>query len=267
MIKFDIEIPAEDSFLAQYVTMLWEVKGGSKYSERILPKGIIELLFNLDRPVHAAYPGHRAPVTLKTCAIQGIQTQAFKTNYTGNHHLFGVRIKPYMLKSFLGISPSEISNRAIDLTLVKPYMLGIWHRLAESVSFRKRVECIENILRPVPTSGCTRSQYLSNLFTDDNLQPFQSVDYLATRVCYSTRQLNRKTHEIFGIPAEELIRYKKFMHSCLLIHLSEYPLTDIAYRSGFYDQSHFNRVFKSYSDINPKEYRNNKSSLPFHLFK
>ncbi|MEX0648516.1 MAG: helix-turn-helix domain-containing protein, partial [Balneolaceae bacterium] len=124
----------------------------------------------------------------------------------------------------------------------------------------------ENAFHFDTTAVCSRSAAICEFFFSGSINAFQSVDKLARDVCYSTRQLGRKTHEFFGFPPEELVLYKKFMHSVNLMHHSHHKLGDIALQSGFYDQSHFNRGFKSFAGITPRKYQARKSALPFHLF-
>ena len=110
-----------------------------------------------------------------------------------------------------------------------------------------------------------RPKMLSDLFLADNIDRFQNVDELAKEVCYSPRQLNRVAHSLFGLSAEDLVVYKKFLQSVKLIHSDNRSLTDIAYHSGFYDQSHFCRVFKLHSGMTPSQYKKAKGPQPFHI--
>jgi AraC-like DNA-binding protein len=57
------------------------------------------------------------------------------------------------------------------------------------------------------------------------------------------------------------------MHAVKLMHHNDSKLGEISYLSGFYDQPHFNRVFKFFAEMTPKEYQMVKTALPFHLFK
>jgi AraC-like DNA-binding protein len=210
-------------------------------------------------------PGNRS-FSAPLCFIQGVNTETINVCYSGKHHLFGIRLQPEMVKGLLGIMPSELKNTLIDLTLIKPGFNILWHQLKEAASFNERVKLIEEEFPVLSTAVCLRTQKLCSLFLSDGLETFSSMDHLAKQVHYSSRHLNRKAQSLFGITAEELITYKKFLHSVKLLHNNNDPLTAIAYESGFYDQAHFCRVFKSYSGITPKQYRKEKSILPFHLF-
>ena len=65
---------------------------------------------------------------------------------------------------------------------------------------------------------------------------------------------------------EEMLLYKKYLHSVDLIHQTDYSLTEIAYQSNFSDQSHFIKSFKDYTSMTPGEYKRNKSFVKGHLF-
>lgn len=252
--------------LKEYITGIWEVYGHRYVTETILPKGIFEMVFNLADDMEGILPFSIQPVRTPKCFIQGINTQVINANYIGQQHLFGIRLQPHMVQSLLGIMPSELNNIIVDLTLIKPEFEIIWEQLIEVKSFEERVKIIETVFPILSDADSPRIKKLSQLFLADSIQNFQSVDQLTEQVYYSSRHLNRKVHSIFGMSAEELVIYKKFLHSVNLMHGEKTTLTDITYRSGFYDQSHFSRVFKKYSGITAKEYQTKKGELPFHLF-
>ena len=260
-----LHIPVS-SPLKEYVTSIWEVFGHRNLNETILPKGIFEMVFNLADDMDGLLPFSHIKVRTPKCFIQGINTHVINANYIGQQHLFGIRLQPHMIQSLLGILPSELNNIIVDLTLIKPEFEVIWHQLIEAESFDKRVQIIETVFPVLNQTDDVRTQKLSSLFQSNSIQDFQSIDKISEQVFYSSRHLNRKTQSLFGMSAEELVIYKKFLHSVNLMHGEKTTLTDIAYRSGFYDQAHFCRVFKNYSGITAKEYRNNKGDLPFHLF-
>ncbi|HAB51412.1 MAG TPA: AraC family transcriptional regulator, partial [Ignavibacteriales bacterium] len=51
-----------------------------------------------------------------------------------------------------------------------------------------------------------------------------------------------------------------------LIHQSTLNLTQIACDSGYYDQSHFIREFKSLTNMTPKHYQQRMSRLLGHIY-
>ncbi|HYG40607.1 MAG TPA: helix-turn-helix domain-containing protein [Cytophagales bacterium] len=258
-------IPVSSSHISDYVISIWEVYGDRKIKEAILPQGVVELVFNLGDGMTGILPGDKV-VKTPSCFIQGLNTNVINVEYTGQQHLFGIRLQPPMLKSLLGITPAELKNSLIDLTLIKKHFLYLWHQLVEVRSFEERVTVIETEFPLIKKSDCVRTQKLCNMFFSNSIEGFESVELLAESVNYSTRQVNRKAHSLFGVSGEELTAYKKFLQSVKLIHTANYSLTEIAHASGFYDQAHFCRIFKMYSGITATEYNTSKGHSPFHLF-
>jgi len=270
----------ENSPLEGYITLIWELEGKKNCTELILPSGIIEIVFNLSDPMSATFPDGTRVDKAPRCFIQGIHTQVIEVDYKERHHLFGVRLKPFAVRNLFGILPAEISNRAVDLALLRADMHSLWHQLVEMPGFEERVSRIKKYFQSFTIKKCDRTNMLSNLFIEDGARAFrfqemqlkysdhfafETVEKLAQEVCYSSRHLNRKSRELFGLSAEELIRYKKFLRAVELIHFNQFSLSEIALLSGFYDQSHFIRTFKLFTSMTPKMYQHRKGALPFHL--
>lgn len=55
----------------------------------------------------------------------------------------------------------------------------------------------------------------------------------------------------------EYIRKLRIDKALVLLETTSYPLSEIAYLTGFSDQSHFNRIFKKQMGNNPSEFRKN----------
>jgi AraC-like DNA-binding protein len=259
-----IHIPA--GRLSQYVNSIWEIKAGENITETILPQGIVEIIFNFTEKVEGYLPYASQTITAPRCFIQGLNTHVTTVKYSGEQHLLGVRLKIDKVRSVLGIAPSELMNSSCDMSLLNPSFHSAWVQLAEAVSFKDKINILENCLPEFDRKSCDRSEALCNFFEGHDVRIFSSVDKLAKNICFSTRQLNRVSQSLFGISAEELGLYKKFLNSVNLMHQEKQSLTGIAYESGFYDQAHFCRTFKSYTGMTAGEYRKNRSELPFHLF-
>ncbi len=81
-----------------------------------------------------------------------------------------------------------------------------------------------------------------------------SVAQLSSRTGVSQRHLSRRFQQCIGLSPKEYLRVSRFIKS--LRHLKTYPahsLTGIAYDSGFYDQAHFIREYKTYTGHTPGE--------------
>ena len=93
-----------------------------------------------------------------------------------------------------------------------------------------------------------------------------TVKKISDEICLSERQLRRFSTEWLGMNTEEYILYNKYLTSLQLLHDSKWTLTEIGLKAGYYDQSHFIREFKSYTELTPKEYRKIFTDFPGHIF-
>lgn len=65
--------------------------------------------------------------------------------------------------------------------------------------------------------------------------------------------LIRKFEEMYGISPHKYINSKKIAYAKSILK-KNISIAEVAIESGFYDQSHFNKIFKEYSGITPKKY-------------
>jgi AraC-like DNA-binding protein len=260
-----VHIPL-NSALSNYITAIWETATPGVSREIILPQGIVEMVFNLSDPMQGILPHKDSPVRAPECFLQGWNTHIVNVHYTGQQHLFGIRLQPYMVRPLLGVLPSECKNILIDLSMIQPKFRSLWHQLNEATGFYERVAVIEKEFPVLTRDVCPRTQYFCDLFASAGNETFQSIEELSKQICYSPRQLTRKAQSIFGVSAEELVAHKKFRTAVQLMHSKNRSLTDIAYNAGFYDQAHFCRIFKNFTGLTAKQYQLQKSELPFHIF-
>ena len=118
-----IYIPVK-SQLSEYITGVWEIFGRSTINETILPQGVVEMVFNLGDTMNGSLPNSMGNIQAPPCFIQGLHTHVVNVAYTGQHHLFGIRLQPHMIKPLLGIIASELKNTVIDLTLIQTVFPG-----------------------------------------------------------------------------------------------------------------------------------------------
>jgi len=84
-----------------------------------------------------------------------------------------------------------------------------------------------------------------------------SLQYLSDQLDVHPVHISRSAPKYLYTSLGEYIRQHKIKKAIPLILDSSNSLTEIAYQAGFSDQSHFNRVFKSYFEMNPSFYRKN----------
>lgn len=82
-----------------------------------------------------------------------------------------------------------------------------------------------------------------------------TVDSIAKSIGTHPVHLARTFRRAHGCTIGEYVRQLRIEFACVAIVNSNASLAEIAVSSGFYDQSHFSRLFKQKMGITPSEYR------------
>lgn len=78
---------------------------------------------------------------------------------------------------------------------------------------------------------------------------------LAEKANLSSSQLHREFSRLFGITPNHYIREVRVGVARHLLETTQQPIASIAFETGFYDQSHLTRQFKTSTGITPTQYR------------
>jgi AraC-like DNA-binding protein len=261
----NIYIP-QSPHLKNAIHSVWQTGGITLFhKEHIIPKGIVEVIFNFsDGSPMSAQIGDRQ-YRLSKCFINGFNRMPVQLQLPERQMFLGIQLQPLTVKKILGIPAGEFSDTIVDLDLLNSTFHSLWHQLADQTDFDKRVSTLTGwIGKKLP--DFRPQEEMVNHFLADIDRHDVSVKDLARSLCYSPRQLSRKMAEATGMNTEEILLYKKYLHSVDLIHHTDLSLTQIAYQSHFSDQSHFIKSFKTYSGMTPGEYKAGKSLMKGHIF-
>ncbi|MDO6430371.1 chromate resistance protein [Flavitalea sp. BT771] len=94
----------------------------------------------------------------------------------------------------------------------------------------------------------------------DHIDTSLSLKELSKGLEISPSYLSREFSKYFGdLSFGEYIRKLRIERALELMQSSSYSLTEIAYLTGFSDQSHFNRIFKQHTGKNPSAFKKKPS--------
>lgn len=82
-----------------------------------------------------------------------------------------------------------------------------------------------------------------------------NLKHLSEQLGIHPVHISRAVPKYLSVSLGEYIRQQKLKKAIPLLFSTDLSLTSIAYESGFADQSHFNRVFNAFFDMNPSAYR------------
>ena len=92
-------------------------------------------------------------------------------------------------------------------------------------------------------------------FIQEHLEEELSLTTVATFVHISPNHLSEKFKEITGVKFVDYIARRRFAKACLLLLNRDFRISEIAFEVGFQSLSQFNRVFKRFSGMAPREFR------------
>jgi AraC-like DNA-binding protein len=180
------------------------------------------------------------------------------------------KLMDVLLRSLDWSGPLDVSFKS---PLVKDAVLAtrlahVFKSLSESNSLMQNESLLMSAVARLATDHFVRSHSLRNAgrehaavrtvrdWLDTHLEQNVSIHYLAELVGLSSYYLVRVFHKHVGITPH---RYQTVLriHSARQLIKSGLPIAEVAYSTGFCDQSHLNRCFKSTLGVPPGKYAAN----------
>jgi YesN/AraC family two-component response regulator len=130
---------------------------------------------------------------------------------------------------------------------IENLLLDVYHRFIQQKSSSRKIPSWAKELKEI-----IQDQIDTNL--SPNLKELSQS--LNVHRAYLSREFSKYFDDLsFG----DYIRKLRIEKAMQLLEGPKYSLAEIAYLTGFSDQSHFNRIFKKHTGKNPSEYRKNFS--------
>ena len=251
-------IPAE--LLKPYVKCYYLYESGTDmvFEDKAFATGCVEMMFNLSGGKwQTCTDGHFTINPAIELWGQIIQPLSFKS--LGNNRMLGIRFHPQTASIFLNEDMSLFNNQVTDLASVAGKMITTLHeRLVETGLIHQRIELLENYLLgrlAVFEKKLDKVGLIGHVITELKQEAFfDNIDNLASRYGITSRYLQKLFLQYTGLTPKLYSKINRFQNSLQLIAKKERSLTDIAYECGYFDQSHFIREFKSFTNTTPSRF-------------
>ncbi len=235
--------------LREYVRFYWVFSSDRAVSALTFPTECPQIIFHKRKPLYIP----------ELDSFQNRLTISGQVNFPSHlkamddTEMIVVVFKPYGLSPFLNIPASlfynqEISGYDIDC-------IGL-RELDGRISGREdNIDCINLIDNWLLSCIASHTDYrtprikaaVDQIFTD----PQTSVADLADTACLGRKQFERSFRSQVGINPKEYARIVRFQRALNLMQSGESGLSQVAYASGYSDQSHFIREFRRFSGQTP----------------
>lgn len=248
--------PAPD--LADSVTSLWEGHGDlPPFTEKILPRTTVELMFNLGNPHRVlSLDGRECDEPYDCGWLSGMQKRFLTVHTPNGSHLISVSLKPLGAWRLLRLPMTDVTGQV-------PLISAIWGRrmdlmcdqLLDVEGPAQRFELLENWLRQRLDLSRRVPAWLPHASRQLELSHGQiGIHELSRELGISRALLHRDFREHIGLAP------KVYARMCRFYHLMTYPAEsygawlDRAEQLGYYDDSHLHRDFRAITGSTPREY-------------
>jgi AraC-like DNA-binding protein len=252
--------------LNNLVYSIFERKVSNPLKVQMLPDNTISLIFYLGEKIESAKGKNIDSAifnpTSQFCFLTGLHTEPIYFNMEGLHSI-GLNMHPSAIKAFWNIPVEAFKDAVVDWKM-SIELAYIEDHIKSSTSFLERARWLENYffdkLKTFDTSFPNKlNKVMMQMGKDIIMGKRPDIEAYSG---YSKMHTYRIFKDWMGLTPGKLLRYKQFLRALHLIHQNNRSLTQVGYECGFYDQSHFIRVFEEFAHMTPGAYQKNKTPIP-----
>lgn len=166
-------------------------------------------------------------------------------------------LKPFALFSLFGISAKELTDYPIDLNLLHQAKANeLKEKLLNASTTNLMLTLLDDYIFSLITKSKTETaliKFATGLISKNPSK--ESLLKAQDELCVTERTFERLFEKSIGISPNLFRRIAQFNSAFQQINSRRFTkLTQVAFENGYTDQSHFNRAFKEFTHITPKEY-------------
>jgi len=249
-------LPPEE--LNAFIKCFWTLdsSGTPMEKQRIVPDGCKEMIFHYG-DLYRQYADESNSIIQPRCFVFGQITYPLDIEPTGETGIFAVRFYPFGFEPFSTVAVNTLANKATPLDKI---FGGAGNQLETEVlsaaTTEERIDLCQRFFLKLLSEQHTVQRTVAlcvdaMLKVNDNL----SVKEISSRLDINRRQLERLFSKKIGLSPKQLskiVRLQSALKSMLNDENSK--LTTVAYEADYYDQAHFNKDFKEFTGLTPKQF-------------
>ncbi|HXP87714.1 MAG TPA: helix-turn-helix domain-containing protein [Bryobacteraceae bacterium] len=221
--------------LARWVECGWVLSSATAVTgHRVPPDGCIDILYDRRQGLHAV----------------GTMTMEQHFDYPEGVAAAGIRLRPGLAGSVLGVSPAELTDASAPLEDLWPRRgRELRGRLDDSKSIQEAMRILLGSLQ-VPAEPPNPVQRAIEALTAAHGNA--DLDSVACQANLSPRQFGRRCREESGLTPKRLCRVLRFRHACRMAGAAgRLSWSDLALEAEYFDQAHLIRDFREFTGRTP----------------
>jgi AraC-like DNA-binding protein len=245
--------------LHDYIDYFYYLDGSMPYPrEKILPTGWLDLEINFGDAiqVYDASGTHLVATCVESWWV-GVWSKYGTVVWPPNIQLFGVHFKPGGAYPFLEFPLFELHNQIVSTdVLFGPYAAEIRERLYAAPTIQARFALLEQLLLTRLGESPYGLKAIRHAVAEIvRLHGALPIRALSDCIGISQNHLLTQFKRMVGVTPKTLARLHRLNHILQSINpIQPVNWAQIAYSSGYYDQSHFNNDFIEFLGHSPTEY-------------
>lgn len=175
----------------------------------------------------------------------------------GTYKLVVFQLYPFVLRSFFNVNAKDLNDGCYDLNEIE---IGnnIILQLCQKTKLERRIEILTELLFNIfqKKREMLDLQIRKSIHTIIENKGQISIKAICEKVHITERTFERRFLKEVGVSAKQFSTIIQFQNSLQQITIKDFnKLTDIVYSNGYTDQSHFIKVFKSFTGKTPKKFK------------
>lgn len=201
--------------------------------------------------------------------VSPVTTNPVKLSWPGKGSIISVQFWPGKFYEFFGWPQHLFFDDTVLLneTELEREFADLFEKLFETPSVESKTILLDTfLLQHYPKKRFFRSAISDTVEKILNGQNQTSLESLIEESRYSKRHFRRLFREAIGMNPYVFMRIIRFYKAFAILKSGNFDsLTDISYKAGYFDQSHFIRDFQDFWDISPGEALSSKNQLVLKL--
>jgi AraC-like DNA-binding protein len=234
------------------VECYWIVEGTDIFSSKIIPDGRPELIFHYGDHYQQEISGKLLRQSESLAA--GQITRPITISPSGNSGVFGVKFFPTGFWKLFGLKMDLLTNQTLDLRdVLRLNTSSLTQQLAEHNSHASRIAIVEKFLLKKVSARmrCDADVAISMM---ERCEYQESVTTIARQSKISVRKLQRSFSEVVGVTPKMYQRLLRFNKIFKCLQNPSLTKVEASYLCGYFDQAHFNKDFKQFTEEDPSSY-------------
>ena len=237
---------------APWIECFWIIENDDpkQVTQKIIPDGFPEIIFHFGDPYEINLNGQWEKQDLNLLA--GQIKKFFWLRNTGKASMLGIKLKPPSLAQGFSLNMNEITDKVENMNKMKIGPLTELQKLVRAATtFNDRINQVAGYFENLKWREHPIHHALEVIFKNRGMN---TVSDLVNVLKISERQLERIFKQYVGLSPKFYSKVIRFSTIFQLKEQGDPSWIDLTHETGFADQSHFIRDFKSFTGEDPSRY-------------